>query len=243
MIHLREGNGRLGNNLFRSLVANHISEKTGAAVKYYCDFSELGLQLNRGATWPTQDTIRSLESVRFNENYFEEDHDFTELIGKNIELQHNYCQTPFTANLIINHLKKNQSIIENHNPYKNRYNTNNDVYIHVRLGDVTQNNPGIKYYSTVLDSLNFTNGYISSDNINHPLCKELIQNYRLQVLFMTEIKTWQFASTCKYLVLSNGTFSWAVGALGFYSSVYYPQIKKQWHGNIFNKELWNEIEF
>jgi hypothetical protein len=51
-----------------------------------------------------------------------------------------------------------------------------------------------------------------------------------------------FASSCKNVVLSNGTFSWLIGLLGFYSNVYYPKIKTVWHGDIFVFPDWNEID-
>ena len=160
------------------------------------------------------------------EDYFEKEQDYTLLKGKYIDLQANYCQTSYTSRLYLKYLYDNKNSIINSNPYKNRYNYNNDVFIHVRLGDVVNKNPGLKYYTNVLESIHFDKGYISSDSIDHSICKELIAKYNLTVIILDEIQTIQFASTCKYIILSNGTFSWMIGSMGFFSKVWYPKVKK-----------------
>ena len=56
-----------------------------------------------------------------------------------------------------------------------------------------------------------------------------------------EVNTIMFASTCKNIVLSHGTFSWLIGLLGFYSTIYYQKITRFWQGDIFVFPEWNEI--
>jgi hypothetical protein len=87
----------------------------------------------------------------------------------------------------------------------------------------------------------FSTGYISSDSINHPICKRLIEKYGLRIYNSDEIDTILFASTCSKIVLSTGTFSWLIGFLAPFSTVYYPKITHWWHGDIFVFEHWNEI--
>jgi hypothetical protein len=169
----------------------------------------------------------------------------------NFKLEHNtYCQTrEFVLFLYDQYyidpvlsIEKQISII-NANKYKSRYENNDDVCIHVRLGDVSQYNPGFAYYDNILTSLKFTNGYICSDSPNHPTVKKLIEKYKLKIVIGNEPDTIMFASTCKYLILSQGTFSWLIGFLGFFSEVYFPKIKKKWHGDIFVIPTWNEIDW
>ena len=43
-------------------------------------------------------------------------------------------------------------------------------------------------------------------------------------MIKNEIETIQFASTCKNVVLSHGTYSGIIGYLSFYSNVYYCKV-------------------
>ena len=176
------------------------------------------------------------------EEYFKSPQNYNELQNHNISMIHLYCQSNYMSRKIIDFLKMNQDNIYAFNPFNSRYKKNNNVFIHVRLGDVTDKNPGFDYYYKICSKLNFEKGYISSDSINHSICNKLIMKYNLQVYGNEEIKTWQFASTCKYIILSNGTFSWIIGALGFFSNVWYPKIGKKWHGDIFHSDIWNEVD-
>ena len=136
--------------------------------------------------------------------------------------------------------EQKNKIIEK-NIFKLRYNNNNDVFINIRLGDVSHLNPGFTYYDKVLSNLKFDNGYISSDSIRHHICIELIKKYNLTIFNDNEVNTIMFASTCKNIVLSHGTFSWLIGLLGFYSTIYYQKITRFWQGDIFVFPEWNEI--
>ena len=52
-----------------------------------------------------------------------------------------------------------------------------------------------------------------------------------------------FASTCKNVILSSGTFSWLIGLLSYYSNIYYPKIYVKWHGDIFVFSEWTEVAY
>ena len=101
-------------------------------------------------------------------------------------------------------------------------------------------------YNKVIEDIQFTNGYISSDSLDHPICNELIQKYNLKPLLTEDcIDIIMFGSTCKNIILSNGTFSWMIGALGYHSTIYYPdpKLKQSWHGDIFVFEDWNKVQY
>ena len=128
---------------------------------------------------------------------------------------------------------KNKIILNNQ--FKVRYNNNNDLFIHFRLGDVESNTTTLfQHYDTLLKSISFKNGYISSDSINSKYCEYFIKKYNLIIINYDEIKTIMFGSTCNHVVLSGGTFSWLIGFFAFYSeNVYYPCYENPWFGNIF----------
>ena len=118
---------------------------------------------------------------------------------------------------------------------------NNDVFIHVRLGDIQDKwNNSFEYYNSILEKMSFDKGYISSDTIDSEICVKLIDKYNLNIINENEVKTIMFASTCTNIVLSGGTFSWLIGFLAFYSKyIYYPMDKKdKWYGDIFVFDEW-----
>jgi hypothetical protein len=158
-------------------------------------------------------------------------------------LHHTYCQTKEFSVYLKYYFEKNKmfDVVCSRNKYKYRYETNNDVYVHVRLDDAKRANPGFEYYDDLLTSMNFDKGYISSDEIDNDICQRLIQKHKLNVIDCDEVETIMFASTCKRIVLSCGVFSWLIGFLGIHSIVYHPDPKKYgfWHGDIFVFPEWN----
>ena len=131
------------------------------------------------------------------------------------------------------------------NPFKDRYNNNEDVFIHIRLGDVAKYNPGIDYYVKAIEKLTYKNLYVASDSLNHELIKELTKIYPNIILVdKTPVETIQFGSTSKFIILSAGTFSAMIGYLGFYSEIYFLNRKMKWWcgapSRITNKS-WNAI--
>ena len=72
--------------------------------------------------------------------------------------------------------------------------------------------------------MKFDKLYISSDDINDEYVLELIKAYpTAEIIKYEQIKTIQFASTCKNIILSTGSFSATIGYLSFFSKVYYPK--------------------
>ena len=232
--------GRFANHFFRNIAMHFISQNNNIKFNYSYseEFDKLGVELFKNGT------------ITYNENMVLNDDNFYNLISENIKINknievshHMYNQTKDFARYIKKYINENEqkNKIIKHNIFNSRYDNNNDVFIHVRLGDVLQFNPGFIYYDKVLSNLKFNKGYISSDSIHHSICKELINKYNLTIFNGNEVNTIMFASTCKNIVLSHGTFSWLIGLFGFYSNIYYPKITHIWHGDIFVFPEWNEI--
>lgn len=138
--------------------------------------------------------------------------------------------------------KIKSKIIEN-NVYKTRFQTNNDLFIHLRLGDVSQKTKSKrKYYEELLNEIEYNNGFISSDSPADPFFQELVEKYKLTIIDYDEIQTIMFACTCNNIILSGGTYSWLIGFLAFYTEyIYYPDLEDTWYGNIFSFSNWIKI--
>jgi hypothetical protein len=237
-IHLTNTSRRFVNHFFINMVCHFISINNNLKFEYsyFDDFQKLGIDFYIGEK--TYDSSIELSDSNF---FFYID----KVFHKNITFHPSiYFQTKEFAFYLKNYIYQptQQVNIISHNPFKERYNNNNDVFIHIRLGDSVKNNPGFLYYDNLLSKLSFDKGYISSDSIQHPICSSLISKFNLHIIDDNVVPTIQFGSTCKHIILSNGTFSWFIGLLGFYSTVYYPKIKNIWHGDIFVFPEWNEID-
>jgi hypothetical protein len=228
---------RFGNLFFLNMCLNLFSLKYNlkSSYKYEKEFNQLGIYFHKG-------------SKIYNKNLLLTDSNFENLLEsdvspKNIIINNNvWFHRDRFCKIIKEYFSKNNifEIVKNHNKYKNRYENNNDVFIHVRLGDVTDRTDNLlDYYIKVINSIEFSNGYITSDNINHELCKILIKKYNLHIINKSEVETIMFGSTCKNIILSGGTFSWLIGFLAQdKSTIFYPEITKPWYGNIFRFSNW-----
>ena len=139
------------------------------------------------------------------------------------------------------HSETIKSTIIKKNPFSERYNANRDVFIHIRLGDVSIHNPGIDYYLNTLKRITFDNLFISTDEEGHAIVQTIMLNYPKSILIThDEIKTFQFASTCRNIILSHGSFSAIIGYLSFFSDIYYPEYEagKIWYGDMFTIDGW-----
>lgn len=112
-----------------------------------------------------------------------------------------------------------KSIIQN-NKYKDNYNNNNDLFIHIRIGDVYDNKlviPGIEYYKFIINKCKADNIYLSSDSINNTLIKNLKHLFDIKIIDYDLYDCILFGSTCKYICMSSGSFSYNIGLFGFHS--------------------------
>ena len=228
-------NGRFGNLFFINMFLHFYSKKNDLLCnyKYFDNFTKLGIELNIGTK------IYDINLLLTEQNYVlilnNETDDFKPsniIIHNDIWLQNKdfglYLQHYFN-----NQIYKNKIILNN--CFKERYNDNNDLFIHLRLGDVESNTTKLfEYYDKLLSNIHFENGYISSDSINSKFCEYFIKKYNLNIINYDEINTIMFGSTCNNIILSGGTFSWLIGFFAFYSEyIYYPLYEKPWFGNIF----------
>tara|TARA_Y100001973_G_C5106618_1_gene285464 strand:- start:37 stop:834 length:798 start_codon:yes stop_codon:yes gene_type:complete len=121
------------------------------------------------------------------------------------------------------------------------------VFVHVRLGDLIDDNRNkdicdYEYYCLCLS--NFSGGYIASDSPEHPMVKSLCNKFNLTPYRNTPEQTIIFGSKFSNKVLSLGTFSWWIGFIGNQDNVMYPNPTEyqKWHGSIFeHMENWNRI--
>jgi len=234
-------NGRLGNQIIRNLAVSLIAEKYNLTVDYYNGelINKLGIELFSGDNKYNQ--TRELND----NNYFSIYDD--DKLNYNLDPHYSFFQTKDITNFLHNHLhneKIKSSIIEK-NPFKNRYNANNDIFIHIRLTDVAQHNPGINYYLNAINmTARYDNLYISTDEKTHEIVKTLVSKYpNSKIIDCDEIETIQFASTCKEIILSHGSFSAVIGYLSFFSNIYYSEYEsnKMWYGDMFSIKNWIKI--
>lgn len=235
---------RFGNLFFINMAFHFIAIKDNLNItyKYYKQFKELGIQFFIGEK--TYEDDKYISDVDFLSIIQGE-----EKLKKNIviDIKNFFCQTKDFCFFIKENFNKvfKESVIKK-NIFKDRYNDNNDVFLHVRLGDVTNEKCKIGnflYYDSILSKLSFEKGYISSDSIDDDVCKMLIKRYNLQVIDFGEVSTIMFATTCKHLMLSGGTFSWLLGFLAFYSkTIYYPARKNTWYDDIFVFDEWIPVK-
>jgi hypothetical protein len=235
--------GRLANKLFYNLTVSYLAQRYKKSAEYLLEdkFIQLGILFHKDPTPISSDITISISDsnlLAYIDNSNNATYHFT-------IVNDTYCQLKELSHMFYNHFRLpavKPSIISA-NPYKSRYGLNRDVFVHVRLGDVTHLSPGIEYYESALKAITYENGYISTDSPYHPMITTLISKYNLHRILFHEVETIQFGSTCKYLILSQGTFSWLIGALGFESSIQYPAIKHKWHGDIFVIPEWKELDW
>ena len=230
---ITEKNGRLCNQIFRNIAVSMIAEKNNLYVTYASPhkMKHLGIPLHVGK-FKYKDTVDLTD-----DNY---DTLFDQPLHVNLNANNHFFQIHEIATKIKEYLNTNKESIIRANPF-NRYHTNNDIFIHIRLTDVQEYNPGIDYYKKAIEQCDYTHIYIGTDDPSHKIIQELTL-LNITILQTDEIQTIQFGSTCKSIILSHGSYSAIIGYLGFFSTVYYPAYKTMWYGDIFSMDGWNKIE-
>jgi hypothetical protein len=233
--------GRFCNHILRALGASFLARQRNLKFnygEYFSKMQELGIDLftSGSMTYTSQQIIT--------------DNDIMMLLLKNIAFKRNinvnraYFQTKEFSNYLYNHFRAthNQQSIISANRFKERYNANNDAFVHVRLTDVASQNQGFSYYDKALSSIAFGRGYIASDDIGHEICQQLIRKYNLIPIIRDEVETIMFGSTCKHIILTGGSFSYIIGLFAFYSDVYYLRGNGSWYpSELFHIPSWREI--
>jgi len=228
-------NGRLGNQIIRNIAVSIIASKYNLKVTYFNKklIDKLGIKLFSG------NKIYNITHELNDSNYFSIYN--CDNLNYNLNPNNAYFQRKEIIIGIYNYLHIFKNDIIQKNEFKKRYNANNDVYVHIRLDDVSHLNQGINYYFNQIKNIKFDNLYISTDDKKHNIVTTIIKSYpNAKLIDYNEIKTIQFATTCKHIILSHGTFSALIGYMSFFSTIYYPEyeIDKMWHGDIFSIQNW-----
>lgn len=234
-------NGRLCNQLIRNMAVSMIAEKHDLYVEYASfDIIDqiLGIPLFIGTT--AHYITKPLNESNYSEIY-ESQH-----LVYNLDPNGAYFQSNPISQMIYKCIQSEpyRHSITQKNPFRERYSTNNDVCVHIRLADVERHNPGINYYLNALKQIEFDGIYIATDDSRHHIVSELVKQYPSAIVLQHDsVKTIQFASTCKNVVLSHGSYSAVIGYLSFYSSVYYPAYEpnKIWFGDMFSNMGWTQV--
>ena len=173
-------NARFGNLFLINMAIHFISSKFNLKFeyKYFQKFKNLGIDFFIGKK--TYDKTILLCDKSFI-NIIKYKHKRT-----NIAIDNNmWCQDKdfiFFLKEYFNQEHIRLKIINN-NIFKERYNNNNDLYIHVRLGDISNKfNNSFNYYDSVISKTNFKKGYISSDSIDNKICTQLVSKYKLNII-------------------------------------------------------------
>lgn len=220
--------------------------RTGNALLINIGCSILAKKFNlKVAEYPANEFIKE-----FNLAFFQDGDSIPEIIEVDdynimdvINNEHLYTGINFTGwfqvkEFVLNYKKEIKNFFHDE-PDK----LNNTVFCHVRLDDTKSKNPGIDYYEKALTLANCVNGYISSDEPDNYMVKNLANKFNLEIFKESPEKTIIKSRECDNVVLSNGTFSWWIGFLNYTGRVFYPKIKNSWHGDIFVFPEWNEIDF
>lgn len=230
-------NGRLGNQIIRNLAVSLLAEKHNLQVEYYNYdlINTLGIELFIG-----KNTYSSIKELNDN-NYFSIY--YCDNINYNLNPNTHFFQSNDIIKFLYKYIQSDpvKSTIIKKNPFSERYNANGDVFIHIRLKDVANHNPGIHYYLNTLKHITFDKLFISTDEGGHTIVRTIMLQYPIAALVTyDEIKTIQFASTCKNIILSHGSFSAVIGYLSFFSNIYYPEYEadKIWYGDMFTIDNW-----
>ena len=247
------GGGRFGNQVIRNLAMAIIAEKFNLIIRYQRseEIEKLGFKLFSG-------------KKKFNKHKVVIENNYYYILNlKKLHYNirsHGRCfyQTKEITNDIHKYLNSSKIMdqVVNNNIHKERYNNNNDCFIHVRLGDVSHWNPGFDYYYKVISNLKFDNLYIATDSPDHSIIEQLKKQFPKLNIYDTNLPDIiLFASTCKYVILSYGSFSVIIGYFSYYSNVYYKKVtnKTAWdwnsgdNNNMFSEKTsklgkWIEIE-
>ncbi len=233
---------RFGNHFFLNMCLHMFSRKFDlkSSYKYEKMFNQLGIYFYKGKNIYTKNILLTENNF---ENVLESDiSPRNVIINNNVWFHKNrFCK------IIKKYFETNNSFfnVKKANKYREKYNNNNDLFIHVRLGDVSEKTDHLKkYYINTIDKLKYDKCFITSDSIEHPLCKLLIKKYNLTIINKSEVETIMFGSVCNNIILSGGTFSWLIGFLAEpNSNIYYPELllDNRWYGDIFSFSNWNKV--
>ena len=220
------GPGRLCNQVIRNLALSVMAKKHNLYVRHYNmvnPIEELGIILFNGTN--KFRTSQEITTENYTDHYNKKTMDYNCCCSE-------FYQSEACSDIIYKHLQSEDQLasIKNKNPFKDRYDNNNDLFIHIRLGDVPQFNPGVDYYINCIKRVSFDKLYIASDDFHDKKIVKRIQSLYPDTIFVDKspVQTIQFGSTCKHIILSHGSFSAVIGYLSVDSHVYYSHKEPGW---------------
>ena len=233
-------NGRLCNQIIRNLCVSHIAKKHDLLVLYSSSdrIQALGIPLYSGKK------DHGMTKYLTDANFFQILN--TTSLDSNLNANESFFQTKEIMLYLYKYLWEApvQMSIKAANPFRNRYDANKDCFIHIRLTAARQHNPGLQYYLKALSGLSFHTLYIATDDPSNTLIQEIQKFYtNVSIVNLDEVKTIQFGSTCKNIILSHGSYSAMIGYLAFHSTVYYKGYAEtpEWCGDMFSDKGWIAI--
>jgi len=233
-------NGRLGNQIIRNLCVSLLARKNDLKVNY-SSFDRihncLGIPLYVGGT----KTFLLTQRVN-NDNFLKLL--YGPLINKNLNANGAYFQSHEISLLLYDLLRTPEvyASVKISNPFRERYGQEN-CCVHMRLTDAANHFPGLEYYVNTLSRIPCQKIFVATDDAHNSVITHFLQKeQRAEILTdMDEVQTLQLCSTCKYLVLSHGSYSAVMGWLAYNASeVHYLEYdaKQWWHGDMFSIPNW-----
>lgn len=222
--------GRTGNILLQNIGISILSRKFDMKVSNYKPIDNidmLGLHLYNGKI--TYD-IKNKYS----------DNDLDWLLNQNeIKNGIDYYGTFQSKSFITNYSDE----IKSHFNLKYDDTNKNNLFIHIRLGDVAQYSSPIEYFIDSIEKSYYEEIYLSTDSPNNIMVKKLCDLYKIKIYNSDPISTINYGKNFGNIILSKGTFSWWIGFLSKSKQIIYPSDKnmKSFHGDIFVYEDWIEI--
>jgi hypothetical protein len=232
--------GRLGNNLFQYFFGYILAKQLNT------DFNTL-FKLPVSFI-PNKEKKATVFDLIVNELYTKDKIQIEingALIDKNIQLIAKEIKKYNAKNILVNgffqdinyylpHLQEILSLFKNSEECKHIKNQTDldGTGICIRKGDIAGTCFELpdEWYLKNAEKFKDTSLYITSDQINHPLCQQIIKNYNAKVIEGSAIQTILTLSCFKNLILSQGTFSWWAGIL-CEGSVYSMIPKTGWNSN------------
>lgn len=218
-------NSSLCNYIIRNIALSLLAKKYNLKANYAYENvlkDNMGLILYSGSNTYTH-TI-NVNNNNYLDILFSKDDKYN---NNNFNLNNDYFQSEEITNIIMNYLRDSQQqlSLKSKNPNYNLYKNNNNLFIHIRLGDAKKYNVGLYYYLNAIKNIEYTNIFIASDSLDDELIKSIQKIYKnVTLIKMDPIKTIQFGYVCKNIILSHGTFSAIIGYLSFDSNIYYPEV-------------------
>lgn len=152
-----------------------------------------------------------------------------------MESPDSYFQFPWFSTCIRNLFRgKFERSLRTANPWRGRIDANNDTFVHVRLGDMADRET--RPANDFINAVGTPRGrvFVSSESNNHLVVRRIVSHFNATLLDLSAVQTIQFGSTCAYLVISDGTFSWTIGSMAsLHARVrIVPRKNVKWSGNI-----------